>query len=173
MDAQKTSYHVVVDTADHDDDQELPQRTFQIERPDRLTPEWSVEPKVVFKLLAPVVATQPPTIRGTAAEFFEPCLPGEAPELLYPSPCTATPILLPPWLEAHQLPPTEALNCPKPRAPSPEYVRPPRRLSTVSPSPPRRYKPAPPPPRRAASKIKFDCVCSTTGRNGVLLCKSG
>ena len=44
----KTSYHVVVDRADHDDDQELPQRTLPLtkEGEERMKPEWTVEPKV-------------------------------------------------------------------------------------------------------------------------------
>ena len=43
----KTSYHVVVDRADHDDDQELPQRTLPLNKGEgMIKPEWSVEPKV-------------------------------------------------------------------------------------------------------------------------------
>ena len=47
----KTSYHVVVDRADHDDDQELPQRTLPLNKgEERIKPEWTVEPKVRKRL---------------------------------------------------------------------------------------------------------------------------
>jgi len=164
----KTSYHVVVDRADHDDDQELPQRTLPLtkEGEERMKPEWTVEPKVIFRLVSPVVK-KPPCVRGTAQEYFEPCLPGEAPIFSYPDSCFASQTLLPPEPKVAIAPLPEVQTCPRPRSPtppppppppkraSPEYVRPPRRLSTVSPSPPRRMTPTPSLPPRRTSKIKF------------------
>merc|ERR1719400_558518 len=131
-----------------------------------MKPEWTVEPKVIFRLVSPVVK-KPPCVRGTAQEYFEPCLPGEAPTFSYPDPCHASLTLLPPEPEVVIAPLLEVQTCPRPRSPtpppppppprrpSPEYVRPPRRLSTVSPSPPRRMTPTPSLPPRRTSKIKF------------------
>ena len=144
--------------------------------------------QVIFRLASPVV-TKPPCVRGTAQEYFEPCLPGDAPALPYPDPCHASLTLLPPEPQIDVTPLPEVQTCPRPRSPtpkkaspppppprrpSPEYVRPPRRLSTVSqfyyhsreglsllytfqvsPSPPRRMTPTPTLPARRTSKIKF------------------
>ena len=56
----KTSYHVVVDRADHDDDQELPQRTLPLtkEGEERMKPEWTVEPKVSVEQVVLIEDTQ-------------------------------------------------------------------------------------------------------------------
>ena len=141
--------------------------------------------QVIFRLVSPVVK-KPPCVHGTAQEYFEPCLPGEAPPFSYPDPCHASQTLLPPEPEVGVAPLPEVQTCPRPRSPtpppppppprrpSPEYVRPPRRLSTVlfsilyflllklrvplfqvSPSPPRRMTPTPSLAPRRTSKIKF------------------
>ena len=98
---------------------------------------------MIFRLASPVV-TKPPCVRGTAQEYFEPCLPGDAPALPYPDPCHASLTLLPPEPQIDVMSLPEVQTCPRPRSPtpkkasppprrpSPEYVRPPRRLSTVS-----------------------------------------
>ena len=56
----KTSYHVVVDRADHDDDQELPQRTLPLTKDgeERMKPEWTVEPKVSVEEVVLIEDTQ-------------------------------------------------------------------------------------------------------------------
>ena len=97
---------------------------------------------MIFRLVSPVVK-KPPCVRGTAQEYFEPCLPGEAPIFSYPDSCFASQTLLPPEPKVAIAPLPEVQTCPRPRSPtppppppppkraSPEYVRPPRRLSTV------------------------------------------
>ena len=95
--------------------------------------------------MASPVVTKPPRVRGTAQEYFEPCLPGDAPAFTYPDSCHASLTVLPPEPQIGVMPMPEVQTCPRPRSPtpkkpsppprrpSPEYVRPPRRLSTVSP----------------------------------------
>ena len=102
---------------------------------------------MIFRLATPVV-TKPPRVRGTAQEYFEPCLPGDAPAFTYPDSCQASLTILPPEPQIGVTPLPEVQTCPRPRSPtpkkaspppppprrpSPEYVRPPRRLSTVYP----------------------------------------